>query len=57
MPSTSDVDGLVAIVFKKKLEDIQANQTQVVDTLQRILGNKPNISVCVESVKALPDDK
>ena len=57
MPSTRNRDGIVAVIFSKKLADVQANQQNIVDSLQKILGSKPNLSVCVDNVKELPDDK
>lgn len=57
MPSSKNRDGLVCINFKKKESEIKENQQQVVDSLQKLMGNKPNMPVCVEAVKALPDDK
>lgn len=57
MPTTKNRDGLVCITFNKKESDIKLNQQQVVDSLQKVMGNKPNLAVCVEAVKALPDDK
>lgn len=57
MPKAKNEDGFVAIIFNKKFEDIRKNQQQVVDTLSRAFGSKPNMSVCVEGVKQLPEDK
>ena len=57
MPSTRNRDGLVAIIFSKKLSEVQANQQLLVDSLQKLLGSKPTLSVCVDNVKELPDSK
>ncbi len=57
LPSTRNKDGLVCINFKKKEAEIKANQQQVVDSLTKVMGNKPNMAICVETVKALPDDE
>ena len=57
MPTSKNKDGLVCIVFKKKESEIKLNQQQVVDSLQKVMGSKPNLAVCVEAVKPLPDDK
>ena len=57
MPKTKNKDGVVGVIFNKKIEDIQTNQTQIVDYLHKASGGKPNISICVESVKPLPEDK
>lgn len=57
LPSTRNKDGIVALVFNKKVEDVQLNQSQIVLILHKILGNKQNLTVCVEGVRPLPDDK
>ena len=57
MPKRKDEDGLVLLTFNKKAEDVQKNQSQVVQTLHKILGANPNVSVCVEGVKPQPDSK
>ncbi|CAG2252553.1 NUP54 [Mytilus edulis] len=57
LPRSRNEDGLVSIVIKKKESDVTAQQQQVVDQLFKILGNKPHLSVCVEGIKTLPDDK
>ena len=56
-PTSRDEDGLVILHFKKKEEEIRSLQQQLVDSLFKILGSKPTLSVCVEDVKPLPDDK
>ena len=57
LPKRKDEDGLVLLTFNKKAEDVQKNQSQVVQTLHKILGANPNVSVCVEGVKPQPDSK
>ncbi|XP_070552255.1 nuclear pore complex protein Nup54-like [Ptychodera flava] len=56
-PTSKNEDGLVALVIKRKASEIKQQQQQLVDSLFRILGSKPTLSVCVEGVRALPDDK
>ncbi|KAK7097934.1 nucleoporin p54-like [Littorina saxatilis] len=56
IPTGRNEDGLVALVLKKKQEEVTAAQTQVVDTITKILG-KPNLSVCVEGVRPVPEDR
>ncbi|XP_071787665.1 nuclear pore complex protein Nup54-like [Asterias amurensis] len=56
-PTSKDEDGLVILHFKKKEEEIRSLQQQLVDSLFKILGSKATLSVCVESVKQLPDGK
>lgn len=57
LPSNKNRDGIVAIVLTKKVEEVQTNQSQIVLILHKILGNKPNLTVCVEGVRPLPDNK
>ena len=57
MPTTRNRDGVVAIIFAKKLAEVEANQQNVVDAMQRLLGSRPNISFCVDNVKELPEDQ
>ena len=57
MSTSKNRDGLVCINFKKTEAEIKQNQQQVVDSLQKLMGNRQNLAVCVEAVKALPDDK
>ena len=55
----------MALTFNRKFEDFVKIQQQVVDALQKVVldviqklpGNKPMISVCVEGVKQMPDEK
>ncbi|XP_033111214.1 nuclear pore complex protein Nup54-like isoform X2 [Anneissia japonica] len=56
-PQARDQDGLVRLHFNKKENEVKAQQQQLVDNLFRILGNKTDLSVCVEDVKGLPNDK
>ena len=56
IPSGHNEEGLVAMVLKKKQEEVTAVQQQVVDTITRILG-KANLSVCVEGVRPVPEDR
>ncbi|KAK2172361.1 hypothetical protein NP493_969g00036 [Ridgeia piscesae] len=57
LPKKKNEDGLVVVVFAKKMADVTSNQQAVVDTFQKLLGNKPNLTVCVDSVRELPSDK
>ncbi|XP_071500029.1 nucleoporin p54-like [Diadema antillarum] len=56
-PTAKSEDGLVVLHFNKKHTEIRASQQQMVDSLYRILGSKPTLSVCVEDVRPLPNDK
>uniref|UniRef100_V5IDF5 Putative nucleoporin p54 strongylocentrotus purpuratus n=2 Tax=Ixodes ricinus TaxID=34613 RepID=V5IDF5_IXORI len=57
LPTSKPEDGLVALVFEKRLEDVQPVQTQLVEGLHRVLGSKPTLSVCVDGLKSLSPDK
>ncbi|CAG5135324.1 unnamed protein product [Candidula unifasciata] len=57
IPKGSNELGQVALVLARKEEEVAAAQQQVVDTLHRILGSRPTLSVCVEGIKPLPEDR
>ncbi|KAK3555682.1 hypothetical protein QTP86_028641 [Hemibagrus guttatus] len=57
IPSTKDEDGLVALALNKKEVDVRSQQQHLVESLHRVLGGIPTLSVNVEGVKALPDDQ
>uniref|UniRef100_G3MKP0 Nucleoporin Nup54 alpha-helical domain-containing protein n=1 Tax=Amblyomma maculatum TaxID=34609 RepID=G3MKP0_AMBMU len=57
MPEAKVEDGLVALLFQKKLEEVQPMQSQLVEVLGRVLGSKPNLAVCVEGLKSLASDR
>ncbi|XP_048481782.1 probable nucleoporin Nup54 [Plutella xylostella] len=50
-------DGHVALVFNQPEQSIKTNQQQLTTSLSSLLGNKPNLVVNVESVKAMSDSK
>ncbi|XP_060083541.1 nuclear pore complex protein Nup54-like [Ylistrum balloti] len=57
LPKSRNEDGLVAITIKKKESEVSAGQQLIVDSLFKMLGSKPQYSVCVEGIRPLPDDK
>ncbi|RUS82171.1 hypothetical protein EGW08_010053 [Elysia chlorotica] len=57
IPKGDNEQGQVALVLNMKETDVTARQQQVMDFLHRILGSKPTLSVCVEGIKPLPEDK
>lgn len=57
MPSGKPEDCLVGIVINKKNEEIVTQQQQVSDALHKCFGSKPTISVVIDGVKALPEDR
>ncbi|XP_059403089.1 nucleoporin p54 isoform X1 [Carassius carassius] len=57
VPDVKDEDGLVALALNKKEVDVRSQQQQLVESLHRVLGGNPTLSVNVEGVRALPDDQ
>ncbi|XP_013920807.1 PREDICTED: nucleoporin p54 [Thamnophis sirtalis] len=57
MSNNKDEDGLVALVFNKKENEIRGLQQQLVESLHKILGSNQTLSVNVEGLKTLPDDQ
>ncbi|XP_077518064.1 nuclear pore complex protein Nup54 [Amblyomma americanum] len=57
LPEAKVEDGLVALLFQKKLEEVQLMQSQLIEVLGRVLGSKPNLAVCVDGLKSLAPDK
>uniref|UniRef100_T2MAU9 Nucleoporin p54 n=1 Tax=Hydra vulgaris TaxID=6087 RepID=T2MAU9_HYDVU len=57
LPSAKDSDGFVSLDLKHKEDYVKQNQTQLVDSIHKILGSQTTLSVCVESVRSLPGDK
>ncbi|KAJ8734172.1 hypothetical protein PYW07_014723 [Mythimna separata] len=52
-----DKDGHVAMLFNKAEQDIKTNQQALTTSLHSLLGNKPNLAVNIECVKAVSDNK
>uniref|UniRef100_A0AAR2IJX6 54 kDa nucleoporin n=1 Tax=Pygocentrus nattereri TaxID=42514 RepID=A0AAR2IJX6_PYGNA len=57
IPSSKDEDGLVALALNKKEADVRSQQQHLVESLHKVLGGNPTLTVNVEGVKALPDDQ
>ncbi|XP_046399806.1 probable nucleoporin Nup54 isoform X2 [Ischnura elegans] len=58
VPTAQDSEGLVALVLGGVGEaDVRDRQHHVVAALTNALGNKPNLSVVVDAVRALGDNK
>ncbi|PNF13951.1 hypothetical protein B7P43_G09871 [Cryptotermes secundus] len=57
MPSSDNAQGLVAITFNKKEEEIRSQQAQLISSLNMVLGNKPNISLTIEGIKLIYETK
>ncbi|XP_037300361.1 probable nucleoporin Nup54 isoform X2 [Manduca sexta] len=52
-----DKDGHVALLFNKTEQEIKNNQQALITSLQGLLGNKPNLVVNIDSVKAVAENK
>ncbi|KAG7257448.1 hypothetical protein CRUP_007752 [Coryphaenoides rupestris] len=57
IPGNKDEDGLVALCLNRREEEVRAQQQPLVESLFKLLGSNPMLSVNVEGVKALPDDQ
>jgi len=57
LPSAKDSDGYVSLDLKHKEDYVKANQQQLVESITKILGSKPTLSVCVDGVRSLPNNK
>ncbi|XP_050960884.1 nucleoporin p54 isoform X3 [Labeo rohita] len=57
VPDVKDEDGLVALALNKKEADVRCQQQQLVESLHKVLGGNPTLTVNVEGVRALPDDQ
>ena len=56
LPKYDDKDGLVSLVFKKKASELEAGKAQLITSISGVLGNKPNIKVSVNNIKATSAD-
>uniref|UniRef100_A0A1B6DMA8 Nucleoporin Nup54 alpha-helical domain-containing protein n=1 Tax=Clastoptera arizonana TaxID=38151 RepID=A0A1B6DMA8_9HEMI len=56
-PTAEAKDGFVAIIFNKKDSEIRSQESQLAASFSSLLGNKPNLNVCIESIKPLSDTK
>lgn len=52
-----DKDGHVAMMFNKSEQDIKTNQAALQTSLHGLLGNKPNLAINIDSVKAVSENK
>ena len=53
----SNEDGLVALVIGRSMAEVCEGQQLIVDALHKLLGSRPNLTICVDSVRPLLDDK
>ncbi|XP_076233397.1 nuclear pore complex protein Nup54 isoform X2 [Calliopsis andreniformis] len=57
MPEADNNDGLVVLCFNKKKKDIKEGETQLIAFMNNILGNKPNLAMTIDNIKAIGEDK
>lgn len=57
MPGKDNKMGMVALVVNKSQTDAKDQQSQLISQLNQILGNKPNVIVTIDSIKAILDTK
>ncbi|XP_078044647.1 nuclear pore complex protein Nup54 isoform X2 [Augochlora pura] len=57
MPEADNNDGLVVFCFNKKKNDIKEGETQLIAFMNNVLGNKPNLSLTIDNIKATGEEK
>lgn len=57
MPDADNNEGLVVLCFNKKEQEIKDGKQQLIVSLNTILGNKPNLTVTVDSIKSTGEAK
>ncbi|XP_076161866.1 nuclear pore complex protein Nup54 [Ptiloglossa arizonensis] len=57
MPEADNNDGLVVLCFNKKKKDIKEGEAQLIGFMNNILGNKPNLALTVDNMKAVGEEK
>ncbi|XP_066586723.1 probable nucleoporin Nup54 [Prorops nasuta] len=57
MPDADNNDGLVVLCYNKKEQELKNEKQQLVNHLSGVLGNKPNLTVTVDNVKSMGDNK
>lgn len=57
MPGKDNKMGLVSLVFNKTVTQVKEQQPQIINQLNQVLGNKPNLIVNLDSVVPLADNK
>ena len=55
IPKHENSDGLVGMAIGKKASEVEAGRTQLVTSLQGVLGNKPGVTLSVETIKETGD--
>ncbi|CAD7078421.1 unnamed protein product [Hermetia illucens] len=57
LPGKDNKAGLVSLVFNKSFTDVKNGQQQIITGLNQIFGNKPNITINIDIMKPLSDNK
>ncbi|XP_060812367.1 nuclear pore complex protein Nup54 isoform X1 [Bombus pascuorum] len=57
MPDADNNDGLVVLCFNKKKKDVKEGEARLIGFMNNILGNKPNLSLTIDNIKATGEDK
>ena len=57
LPNAKDEDGLIALELKHNVTNVKQNQQQFVESLNKLLGNKPTLVVCIEQVREIPGNR
>lgn len=52
-----NADGLVKLIFNKKEADLKSQKDTIINGISAILGNKPNISVVIDTMQAMNDNQ
>lgn len=57
VPGEDNSSGLVKLIFSKKESELSNQKEVLTNGILSILGNKPNLTVAIESIKAISDNQ
>uniref|UniRef100_H2ZJL9 Uncharacterized protein n=1 Tax=Ciona savignyi TaxID=51511 RepID=H2ZJL9_CIOSA len=58
LPSAKDEDGLISLVCgKEEKEMLQIGKEKISGAIHKIIGGSPTISVQIDSIRSIPQDK
>ncbi|KAK5650352.1 hypothetical protein RI129_001381 [Pyrocoelia pectoralis] len=57
VPGEDNSHGLVKLIFNKKESEISNQKEALTNGILNILGNKPNLTVCIDHIKAISDNQ
>lgn len=57
MPDADNNEGFVVLCFNKKEQEVKDGRQQLIGSLNSILGNKPNLTVVVDTIKSTGENK